>query len=340
MGIASEEGRLWAVVVRRGRAVWAAESSYGNEADLAEALASLAASRPRGTRTLSVALGASLVTVKSVQGLPPLKARDLAAHVQLKSRRYFLQNGIPLVTGVAERPTNDPASVLAAAVETPLVEAVVAGTRQAGLDCRAIVPAVLLPAPPDSVLPGNDGLRLAYAAATTRRYPIALTTESWRHDQRSRQLRLTRRLALIAAISLGFGLVAQIAGPAWRLQRDSRELTGLRDALTSALAVRADLDAVTEALRVTTREQAERSRTARLLADLAPALPDSVFLTGLELRGDTGTVNGYAAHAATAVAAMQRVSGVERAALEGAVVRDMVGDAERERFTVRFVWRR
>lgn len=340
IGIALEEGRLWAVAVRRGRAVWAAESTYANEADLAEALASLAASRPRGTRTLSVALGASLVTVKSVEGLPPLKPRDLAAHVQLKSRRYFLQNGVPLVTGVAERTTDDGLPVLAAAAEAPLIEAVVAGTRQAGLDCRAIVAGVLLPAPPDNVLPDNAGLRLAYAAATARRYPIALTTDSWRHDQRSRQLRLTRRLAVIAAISLGLGLAAQIAGPAWRLQRDSRQLSRLDARVAGALAVRAELDAVTEALRVAASEQTQRSGTARFLADLARALPDSVFLTALELRGDTGTVSGYAARAAAAVAAIQRLSGVERAALEGAVVQDLVGDAERERFTVRFVWRR
>ncbi len=41
--------------------------------------------------------------VKTIAGLPKLSRCDLAAHVRVNSRRYFLQNGHPLVTDA--RPT-------------------------------------------------------------------------------------------------------------------------------------------------------------------------------------------------------------------------------------------
>lgn len=343
LGIAIDAGRVWAVAVQRRRPVWAGEAGYSSAAELAEVLASLAANRPRGTRLATLALGTSIVTVKTIAGLPPLSAADLAAHVRLTSRRYFLQNGVPLVTNAAPVTARGkaPGLGLLAAAEAPLVEAAASGLAAAGLECRGIVPGSLLLEPDAGILSDAPGLRLAFAAATTSPLPMQLASDAERQASHERRRTLTRRMAAVSAVTLAVAGLTWIGGTAWRHRRAAAELARLRPNVVAALALRSDLDAATSALGRIAGEDARRSHAARVLADLAAALPDSAFATSLRLTSGQGAFAGYAPRAADAVRALERSGRFQRVAVDGPVTREAVAGRDRgaERFTVRFTWR-
>jgi hypothetical protein len=91
--------------------------------------------RPR----VVVAIGPSAVQVKRLTGLPPLTdAAALEALVHEGAGRFFLRNGVPLITtGVR---LVQPGTVWAAAFEAPVVEGVERACRAADLRLQAIVP--------------------------------------------------------------------------------------------------------------------------------------------------------------------------------------------------------
>jgi hypothetical protein len=303
-----EEGRITATLRRLGRPVWAASACYAGTDDLASALAALAAERPARARAARVTLDPAVARIKEVPTLPRLSRRDLAAHVQLHSRRYFLQNGVPLVTDAL--PLEGGGARLAAA-PLPLVTAVCDGLAAAGLACTDIVPA------------DEPGLSLLPAPQRTARA----------HDQR----RVLVRWAMAALFA------SLLAGAAWvgskvRAERAAQEaLARMRAPLAAALAVRRDLDAATEALGVL-HAAAAPSSSAAFLATLATALPDSAFLVTVELAaGGTVRLAGYAPRAAAVAAALERARLLRAPAFEGRVTRETVLGRERERFTLRAV---
>ncbi len=347
LGISVEVGCVRALVLAGGRVVWAAEAAYAGLDDLADVLARLAAERPRGTRSARVTLGAGLAQVKVVDGLPRLPARDLAAHVALQPRRYFLANGASLVTdaiphtrrnGTAHR-----AALLAAAPE-PLVEAVAAGVRAAGLAIESIAPAGALPdlssgdaAALHSLGHGAERYAGALAAAASCGNGLTLLPASLR--RRSARLRASsaRRWAMAGALSLALAAIGHVTALARQGTRAERELARMHATLEQALAARRDLDAASEALGFLGRQEAERSRRALLLSRVTRALPDSAFLAAIRLEADgRGTCVGYASRAAAVVAALERVPGIVGPALEGPVTREVLGPREWDRFTVRF----
>lgn len=348
LGISVEERWVRAVVLAGGRVAWAAEAEYAGLEDLADVLARLAAERPRGTRSARVALGAGLAQLKVVDRLPRLPARDLAAHVALQPRRYFLANGVPLVTdAVAHGRRNGTlhrAALLAAAPE-PLIEAVAAGVRAAGLAVEWIAPVGALGAMSEAdasaaLDPLGEGAARyvgAFAAAASRDSALTLLPPAMR--RRSARLRTAsaRRWLIVGACSMALAAIGHVAALARQGARAERELLRVHVALEQAVAGRRDLDAATEALAFLGRQEAGRPRRAALLARVARALPDSAFLAAMRLDADgRGTFVGYAPRAADVVAALERVSGIIAPSLDGPVTREVLGGREWDRFTVRF----
>jgi len=306
LAVTVEADRVVAMLRRRGRPVWAAEAPYQGAADLAAVLAALAAERPARTRGARVTLDPAVARLKEVADLPRLTRADLAAHVQLHSRRYFLQNGVPLVTDALGRKGG---GALLAAAPLPLVAAVCDGLAAAGLVCHDIVPA------------GHAALSLLPGAQRAARG----------HAER-------RALARWAVAALGAGL---LVGMAWvtALLRAEHEahaaLAAMRVPLAAAVAVRRDLDATTEALAVLNAAAAP-SRSAAFLATLARVLPDSTFLVSAELMADSSVrLAGYAPRAASVAAALERTRVIRGPSFEGPVTRETVLGQERERFTLR-----
>jgi hypothetical protein len=337
LGIIVERSTVRAVAVARGRLIWAGETRCGGAADLAEVLATLAASAPREAKRATVALGGTIAFVKVIAGLPPLSGADLAAHVQLRSRRYFLQNGVPLVTNAeAVRERGKPTgTALLIAAEAPWVEAANAGLAAAGLACRGVVPARLLP---PATIASSLELEGAVAAAVAARLPLELASDATRLARSRRQRRTTACVLAAATAAVVVAGGGWLGSTVWRLRAAERELARLGPEIASALALRRDLDDATAALAIIAAQEAARSRHARLLAHLALALPDSAFISTLRLAG-SGVLTGYAHRAATVPAALQRLPGFIGVAPDGPVTSEATGGRSWERFTLRFGWR-
>ncbi len=83
---------LRAEAIERGSVTWAGEASYANLAELADAIARLAAEPPRACRRLVVALDRPPVQLRTLTELPPVKPLHLAALVAQQARRFFRKN--------------------------------------------------------------------------------------------------------------------------------------------------------------------------------------------------------------------------------------------------------
>ncbi len=347
LGIAVEVGRVRAVAVTRGLVTWAGEAEYASHADLAEVLARLAAERPARVRTVRIALGAALADRKVVQAMPKLGARDLARHVALQPRRYFLANTVSLVTdavpfgrgnGNGRRPA------LIAAAPEPLLDAIAAGLRAAGLTPEAIAPAEDFSGEGNADPPGplrhlgDAGARYATAYAAATRSPRLLLLPATLRERNQRDRALSGRRWIIAgALSLALGAVSYVGALSRQRSGAEAELLRLRHGVTSALSARADLDRVTDALAFLAGVEQRRTHHAALLARVTVALPDSAFLAAFRVDPDgRGMLAGYAPRAADVVAALEHVVGLGGPALDGPVTREVQGSREWDRFTVRF----
>ena len=132
---------LRAEAVQRSTVIWSAESVYAGLTDLSDAIAFLAAEPPRPCGRLVVALERPLVQLRTLTDLPPVKPEALAALVAHQAGRFFRKNGKPLATDAVWVGNGGVRVARAAAVEEPVVEAIVAGARTAGLSVEGIAPA-------------------------------------------------------------------------------------------------------------------------------------------------------------------------------------------------------
>jgi hypothetical protein len=145
IGIAVAADRVRAVGVRRGVVLWALEAEVPGEAALATTLRDLLAHAPLPRRVrprVGLAVGPSFSQVKLLRGLPPLtSSRTLARLVQEGAGRFFLRNGVPLLTtGVR---VVGPGEVWAAAIEQQTVQQVESVCRELRLRLETIVPAAV-----------------------------------------------------------------------------------------------------------------------------------------------------------------------------------------------------
>src|SRR3989442_3488375 len=152
--------------------VWAGEASYANVVELADAIARLAAEPPRACRRLVVSLDRPPVQLRTLSALPPVKPQHLAALVAQQAGRFFRKNGQPLVTDAVWVGKGATRVAHAAAVEEPLVEAIAAGARAAGLWLQTITPTAA--GAPLMLLPNSEReSRERAARRRTRRLAVA-----------------------------------------------------------------------------------------------------------------------------------------------------------------------
>jgi hypothetical protein len=303
---------LHAEALEHGSVTWAGEASYADVAELADAIARLAAEPPRACRRLVVAIDRPPVQLRTLTELPPVKPKHLVSLVVQQAGRFFRKNGQPLVTDAAWVGKGASRVAHAAAVEEPLVEAIAAGARAAGLWLETIAPA-------------------DEAAVLT------LLPRSERESRDRSARRRTRRLAL-AACAVWLASVALFLGRlAWERRAVERELAALAQPLAAVLEARRELrDAETTLNAITTAER-ERGRGLAVLSAVTGALPDSSVVTSFAWNADgSGVLVGGARHATDVVARLDRLGTLVGVRLGGPVVREPIGGREWERFTILF----
>ena len=303
---------LRAEAIERGSVTWAGEASYGNAAELADAIARLAAEPPRACRGLVVVLDRPPVQLRSLTDLPPVKPRHLAALVAQQAGRFFRKNGQALITDAAWVGKGSTRVAHAAAVEEPLVEAIAAGARAAGLWLETIAPA-------------GEGASLTLLPKSER--------ESRERAARGRTRRLTVATCglWLAAGALFFGRLA------WERRNVERELAALSQPLAAVLQARRELrDAETTLNAISTADR-DRGLSLGLLAAVTGTLPDSSVLTSFAWNADaSGVLVGGAPHATDVVARLDRLGTLAGVRLGGPVIREPIAGREWERFTILF----
>jgi len=303
---------LRAESIERGAVVWAGETSYANVAELADAIGRLATEPPRACRRVVVALERPPVQVRTLTELPPVKPRHLAALVAQQAGRFFRKNGQPLVTDAAWVGKGTARVARAAAVEEPLVEAIAAGARAAGLWLETIAPA-------------DEGT------------PLTLLPKSERQSRERAARRRTRRLAAVTC-ALWLASAALFVGRlAWERRAVERELAALAQPLAAVLEARRELRDAEMTLNAITAAERERGLSLGLLADVTGVLPDSSVLTSFAWTGDgSGVLVGAARHATDVVARLDRLGRLTGVRLGGPVVLEPIAGREWERFTILF----
>lgn len=185
---------------------------------------------------------------------------------------------------------------------------------------------------------GPDGHRFAdaLAAARLRRGTVL----SWGGPTDAAAARVPRwRLAAAAMAVL-------VAGTAWLTaagvsaqlaERDaSQYLTRLADARRDVTYAERELARVTGALNEVNAFDAPRYAITALLADITKALPDESAIVTLNLKRDTGNLVALTPRAATVLASLDPIPGVEGVEIIGPVTREVLAGRTLERVTVRF----
>lgn len=308
------ESVVHAEATRAGVAIWAGEATYGSPDDLAEVVARLAAAPAARCRKLYVTLERPPAQTRTLTDLPPVRDRELTALVANQAGRFFRRNGAPLITDAAwvTNGNGSPRVTQAAAVEEPLVLAIVAGAAQAGLIVESITP--------------------AGTSARLQLFPAA---------ERAGRERAHRRMIL--RIGVAAAVVWLIAGGAFgaRLIIERRAMEAELAAANAPLAALREVRLEMRTAEAMVRELADARRTrGEALAALArvnAALPDSSVLTSYTWRSDgSGIIAGAGLHAANVLAALERRRALPHARLEGAIVREVLAGREWERFTILF----
>jgi hypothetical protein len=184
IGLAVGSDHVRAVGVRSGDVLWAIEGERspggGLEGDIVTLLRH--AALPRWPRSIVLAaVGPAACQTKRLTGLPTMADEAaLRSIVRESTPRFFLRNGVPLITSGVR--IEEPGSLWAVAFEMPEVRAIESACRTLGVRLRMIVPSlVALPfALVGELTEWADGdvrSEVAYAAgrmSATRRLPNAV----------------------------------------------------------------------------------------------------------------------------------------------------------------------
>ena len=302
---------LRAEVLERGEVVWAAESVYTDASDLADTIARLASEAPRACRGLCVLLDRPPVQFRTLNDLPPVKPRHLTALVAQQAGRYFRKNGRPLVTDAAWVGKSAPRMAWAAGVEEPLVEAIAAGARAAGLWLETIAP--------------MDGAKLSLLPRSERE----------RRDRAARKR--TRRLAVTACAVWLVAAALFVGRLVWERRGVERELAAFQKPLKAVLNARRELRDAEATLNAMAAAERERGRSLVVLSAVTGALTDSSVLTSFVWNADgNGILLGGARRATDVVARLDRTGVLAGVRLGGPVVRDQIAGKDWERFSILF----
>jgi hypothetical protein len=148
IGVAIDSQTVRAVEVRAGRIRWAAELARDESEPLAATLAQLFSDVRKRSRwfirpRVVLALGPTVVQAKRLSGLPTMRDANLLTRMVAESSgRFFLRNGVPLVTGDVWMPADG--GVWAAAADEHSVRDLVEACVQARVVLRSIVPSVVV----------------------------------------------------------------------------------------------------------------------------------------------------------------------------------------------------
>jgi hypothetical protein len=132
-----------AVAVRDGNVLWAAESSVEGRSIEAAVAELLTARRLRHwpRPTIVAAVGPARAQLRRLYGLPPiLDAGALARLVSESTSRFFLRNGVPLVTTGVRRDRDGDSEGWSAAIEQPVIAALESACRAHRLRLAAVLP--------------------------------------------------------------------------------------------------------------------------------------------------------------------------------------------------------
>ncbi len=307
-----------AELVRRGKVLWAGEAPFTTPEELEEAVSQLAAAEdlPSRPAAIRVELEPPLAQLRTLRGLPPVRTAELRSLVATQAARYFRRNGKPLVTDACwkSRQTRREGTALAFAAEEPWLDAVIHGARLAGLVVGAIHPADM-----------PEGVRLGLMPLTERR------------RQRARALLSLRRLAVVVSLTWLAAAGVLLA----RLREESaevdREIARLEPSARALGAARRALGDAARAVETLDDAMLERGRVLVYLSALAGALPDSAFITSLELdAAGRGRMSIVARRSAEVLAAVDRPGTVLSPRLDGAVVSETIAGRDWERFVIAF----
>ena len=306
-------GSIVRAEAKRGAvAVWAGEAAYDSPSDLVEVVGRLAAAPPERCRRLRVTLERPPAQTRTLTDLPPVRDRELAALVANQAGRFFRRNGAALVTD-ATWVTNSVGRVThAAAVEEPLVLAIVAGAAEAGLLVESISAAGM--SPQLQLLPTAErAVRARARRRTIVRLAIAACA-AW----------------LVAGVLFGVRLVIERRDVETQLAAADAPLAAMRDVRREMRTAEAMVLGLAEA-------RHSRGQALATLARVNGAMPDSAVLTSYTWRADgSGVIAGAGRRAADVLAAVERNHVAPNPRIEGAIVREALGGHDWERFTIMF----
>lgn len=287
LGLGIGRDAVRAVALRGGRIAWALERVRADE-PLARTIGLVLAEAPlpRWARPRVVAaVGPSHAQTKRLVGLPPVQdAARLGGIVRESASRFFLKNGVPLVTTCRQAADGAP---WGAALEQPVLEAIEEACRTRRVRLEAIVPTV-------SVLgriaddPSGTGrtrwrdgellVDLTFEAGDLMMVRRAGDAPDLTSDEcaRSAMLGVLGPDGSRFADALGAARVRLDTVPAWRGRRDpqSAQASGWRLALAATAALGAGMASL--AAPGVAASFAERSAMARL-TELAPTRRDIAF---------------------------------------------------------------
>jgi hypothetical protein len=276
-----------AVALRAGRIAWALERARGDE-PLARTIEQLLADAPitRWPRPRVIAaVGPAHAQTKRLVGLPAVSDTSrLGDVVRESASRFFLRNGVPLVT--TWRPSAD-GTPWAAAVEQPVLDAIESACRTRRVKLAAIVPTVSVLGPGADEATGaeriawTDGelcVDLSFEAGEL----VAVRRASGASNLTALESRHVVALDVLGpdgsrfADALGAARARPDAVLAWRARGESRARTapGWRLAFAAIAAIVAGVASL--AAPGVAAHRAERSAMARLTA-LAPVRRDVTF---------------------------------------------------------------
>jgi len=200
----------------------------------------------------------------------------------------------------------------AAAVEEPLVLAIVAGAAEAGLTVETISAAGM--SPELQLLPTAERAVRARARHRTIVRLAALAGGAW----------------LVAGLLFALRVAIERRNVETQLAAADAPLAALRDVRQEMRTAEAMVHRLAEARRA-------RGQALATLARVNSAIPDSAVLTSYTWRSDgSGVIAGAGRRAADVLASVERSHALPNPRIDGAIVREALGGHQWERFTIIF----
>jgi hypothetical protein len=341
VGLSVERDRLRAVGVRGARVLWGQDLGVSDETPLAEALPTFLGTLPVGRFArphITVALGPAFAQTKRLAGLPPLgDERMLARAVSEHAARFFLKNGVALVTTSVRLDADG--RPWAAALQKHVVDTIVTACRASRVRLSGIVPAVDVARRETTELTALGREAHEFAAA----YGAAITSGAliWRAVSSSKpDVPRWRAAAAASSVVLALGAAALAPGLEAHLAEHQAvaHVAAVAGTSRAALRVARDNELVTRALQEVGAFDRGRRPITVLMAQLAAALPDSAALLALHIDSAGGSIVALAPRAGALLARLEHVSGLAAPEITGPVTREAARGRDLERVTVRFRW--